>query len=84
MAMLGEENVEGVLAAETPPVTLEDFINSLQLTDDPEDVALIMQACQLNRIKVSRISMFRECGAMFFLAERARAGRNVKARLHLA
>ena len=79
MAMLGEENVEGVLAAETPPVTLADFINSLQLTDDPEDVTLMMEACQLNRIKASCISLFRECGALFFLAERTRAGRNVEA-----
>ena len=80
MALLGE--VDGAAVehvAETPPVTLTDFIASLQLTDDPEDVALMMEACQVNRIRVSRISLFRECCAMVLLAERTRVGRNVEA-----
>ena len=80
MAMVGElPGVAGEPAAETPPVTLSDFIDSLQLTDDPEHVALMMEACQLNRIKVSRISLFRECCAMVLLAGRTRVGRNVEA-----
>jgi len=80
MALLGELDGAAVEpVAETPPVTLTDFIASLQLTDDPEDVALMMEACQVNRIRVSRISLFRECCAMVLLAERTRVGRNVEA-----
>ena len=80
MALLGELDGAAVEpVAETPPVTLTDFIASLQLTDDPEDVALMMEACQVNRIRVSRSSLFRECCAMVLLAERTRAGRNVEA-----
>ena len=80
MAMLGELDGAAVEpVAETPPVTLTDFIASLQLTDDPEDVALMMEACQVNRIRVSRISLFRECCALVLLAERTRVGRNVEA-----
>jgi hypothetical protein len=80
MALLGELDGAAVEpVAETPPVTLTDFIASLQLTDDPEDVALMMEACQVNRIRVSRFSLFRECCAMILLAERTRVGRNVEA-----
>jgi len=80
MALLGELDGAAVEpVAETPPVTLTDFIASLQLTDDPEDVALMMEACQVNRIRVSRISLFRECCALVLLAERTRVGRNVEA-----
>ena len=80
MALLGELDGAAVEpVAETPPVTLSTFIASLQLTDDPEDVALMMEACQVNRIRVSRISLFRECCAMVPLAERTRVGRNVEA-----
>ena len=57
MAMLGDlDGAAGEPVAETPPVTLSAFIDSLQLTDDPEDVALMMEACQVNRIRVSSIS----------------------------
>ena len=69
MAMMdGFLGAAGEPVAETPPVTLSAFIDSLQLTDDPDDVALMMEACQVNRIKVSSISLFRECGAMFLLS----------------
>ena len=43
--------MEAILS-ETPTVSLKDFIDGLQLTDDPEDAALIMQALHFNRIKV--------------------------------
>ena len=80
MAMMGEfPGVADEPAAETPAVTLSDFIDCLQLTDDPEDVALMMAACQLNRIKVSRILLFGECCAMLLLTERTLVGRNVEA-----
>ncbi len=80
MAMLGDlDGAAGEPVAETPPVTLSAFIDSLQLTDDPEDVALMMEACQVNRIRVSSISLLRECCAMILLAGRTRVGRNVEA-----
>ena len=44
-------HVEAILS-ETPTVSIKDFIDGLQLSDDPEDVVLLMQALQLNRIKV--------------------------------
>ena len=80
MAMMdGPLGAAGEPAVETPQVTLASFIESLQLTDDPDDVALMMEACQVNRIRVSSISLFRECCAIVLLAERTRVGRNVKA-----
>ena len=80
MAMFGDlDGAAEEPVAETPPVTLSALIDSLQLTDDPEDVALMMEACQVNRIRVSSISLFRECCAMVLLAERTCVVRNVEA-----
>ena len=44
-------DMEGVVP-ETPTVSLKEFIEGLNLSDDPDDVNLMMQAMQLNRIKV--------------------------------
>ena len=38
--------------SETPVVTLRSFIDSLGLSEDKEDIDLVMQAFEINRIKV--------------------------------
>ena len=43
------------IVSETPTVSLQEFIDGLMLSDDQEDVELVMQALQLNRIKVGHV-----------------------------
>jgi hypothetical protein len=46
---------ETPIVSETPTVSLQEFIDGLMLSDDQEDVELVMQAMQLNRIKVGHV-----------------------------
>ena len=55
-------HVEAVVS-ETPIVSIKEFIDGLQLSDDPEDMVLVMQALQLNRIKVG--DLFAAYGVRF-------------------
>ena len=45
----------GDVVSETPTVSLQEFIDGLMLSDDQEAVELVMQALQLNRIKVGNV-----------------------------
>ena len=72
-------DMEGIVS-ETPTVSLKEFIEGLNLSDDPDDVNLMMQAMQLNRIKVcTSIVTHVVRWLRLFLSEYPCAGQHVEA-----
>ena len=47
----------GAMVSETPVVTLRSSSESLKLSEDPEDIELVMQAFDFNRIKVNGVNI---------------------------
>ena len=72
------------IVSETPTVSLNEFIDGLRLSDDQEDVVLIMQAIQHNRIKVGCSGLVQCVCLCKLLSERASAGKYVEACFHVA